>query len=91
MRLAQSSGVPCADTPFSLTEGGEAGLRVIADGQLTKPDKAEVFMRETGAILVRSSLLVRDDDARLISRFEHQLAPCIGNVSFLLRSLHRQR
>lgn len=33
-------------------EGGEAGLRVIADGQLTDPKKAERFMRETGATLL---------------------------------------
>jgi fructose/tagatose bisphosphate aldolase len=37
-------------------EGGEAGLRVITDAQLTNPDKAEHFMKESGATLLAPSI-----------------------------------
>ncbi|CDZ98367.1 Fructose 1,6-bisphosphate aldolase [Phaffia rhodozyma] len=61
---ATGLGIAC-EVELGRLEGGEAGLRVIADGQLTDPAKAsslpcaERFMRETGATL---------------------LAPCIGNL-----------
>lgn len=48
---ATGLGIAC-EVELGRMEGGEAGLRVIADGQLTKPDKAKVFMAETGATLL---------------------------------------
>lgn len=37
-------------------EGGEAGLRVISDSQLTNADKAEMFMTNSGATLLAPSI-----------------------------------
>lgn len=37
-------------------EGGEAGLRVIEDAQLTDPSRAEVFMKETEAVILAPSI-----------------------------------
>jgi len=37
-------------------EGGEAGLRVISDAQLTNPGMAERFMKETGATILAPSI-----------------------------------
>ncbi|KAH8110032.1 aldolase [Phellopilus nigrolimitatus] len=37
-------------------EGGEAGLRVISDAKLTNPEKAEHFMKETGAVILSPSI-----------------------------------
>ncbi|KXN91321.1 Putative fructose-bisphosphate aldolase [Leucoagaricus sp. SymC.cos] len=37
-------------------EGGEAGLRMISDAKLTNPQKAETFMRETGATILAPSI-----------------------------------
>jgi fructose-bisphosphate aldolase class II len=37
-------------------EGGEAGLRVVSDAQLTNDAKAERFMSESGATLLAPSI-----------------------------------
>ena len=37
-------------------EGGEAGLRVVSDAQLTNDSKAEMFMSESGATLLAPSI-----------------------------------
>ncbi|GBE87003.1 ketose-bisphosphate aldolase [Sparassis latifolia] len=37
-------------------EGGEAGLRMISDAKLTNPDKAETFMKGTGALVLAPSI-----------------------------------
>ncbi|KAL5513451.1 hypothetical protein ACEPAH_3850 [Sanghuangporus vaninii] len=37
-------------------EGGEAGLRMISDAKLTNPEKAQMFMAETGAAILSPSI-----------------------------------
>jgi fructose-bisphosphate aldolase class II len=37
-------------------EGGEAGLRVIDEGELTDPKVAEGFMRGSGAVVLAPSI-----------------------------------
>jgi fructose-bisphosphate aldolase class II len=52
-------------------EGGEAGLRTITTSMLTDPARAEVFMRETGAMVLAPSIgnlhgpYLREPDFRL--------------------------
>jgi hypothetical protein len=52
---ATAAGV-AVEVELGRLEGGEAGLRVITDAQLTNPDKAEHFMRESGATLLAPSI-----------------------------------
>ncbi|EIM86071.1 aldolase [Stereum hirsutum FP-91666 SS1] len=37
-------------------EGGEAGLRMISDAKLTNPEKADHFMKQTGALILSPSI-----------------------------------
>ncbi|KAI0317732.1 aldolase [Amylostereum chailletii] len=52
---AAKSGV-LVEVELGRLEGGEAGLRVISDGKLTNPEKAENFMKETGALILSPSI-----------------------------------
>jgi fructose-bisphosphate aldolase class II len=52
---ATKAGV-AVEVELGRLEGGEAGLRVVTDAQLTKADKAETFMRESGATLLAPSI-----------------------------------
>ncbi|KZV61640.1 aldolase [Peniophora sp. CONT] len=52
---ARKAGV-LVEVELGRLEGGEAGLRVISDAKLTNPEKAETFMRETGALILSPSI-----------------------------------
>ncbi|KAF9467684.1 ketose-bisphosphate aldolase [Collybia nuda] len=52
---ARNVGV-AVEVELGRLEGGEAGLRMISDAKLTNPGKAEIFMRETGAIILAPSI-----------------------------------
>ncbi|ORY31216.1 ketose-bisphosphate aldolase [Naematelia encephala] len=75
-------------------EGGEAGVRVITGEMLTDPDKAERFMRETGAHILapcignRHGTYVSKPDLRwdilqdLHSRFKGRVTLCAHGTDF---------
>ncbi|KAF9005098.1 ketose-bisphosphate aldolase [Cyathus striatus] len=52
---ARKLGIP-VEVELGRLEGGEAGLRMISDAKLTDPKKAEIFMRETGAVILAPSI-----------------------------------
>lgn len=52
---ATAAGV-AVEVELGRLEGGEAGLRVVTDAQLTNPVKAEHFMKESGATLLAPSI-----------------------------------
>ncbi|GLB42919.1 putative fructose-bisphosphate aldolase class-II [Lyophyllum shimeji] len=52
---ARKAGIP-VEVELGRLEGGEAGLRTISDAILTKPEKAETFMKGTGAIILAPSI-----------------------------------
>ncbi|KAF8057611.1 ketose-bisphosphate aldolase [Lyophyllum atratum] len=52
---ARKAGV-AVEVELGRLEGGEAGLRMISDAKLTKPEKAETFMKGTGAIILAPSI-----------------------------------
>ncbi|KAG6902385.1 hypothetical protein C0995_000590 [Termitomyces sp. Mi166 len=52
---ARKLGIP-VEVELGRLEGGEAGLRVISDTKLTNPEKAEVFMKGTGAAILAPSI-----------------------------------
>ncbi|GHJ88970.1 hypothetical protein NliqN6_5372 [Naganishia liquefaciens] len=52
---ATKAGV-AVEVELGRLEGGEAGLRVVSDAQLTNDSKAEMFMSESGATLLAPSI-----------------------------------
>jgi len=52
---AKKCGVP-VEVELGRLEGGEAGLRMISDAKLTNPQKAEAFIKETGAVILAPSI-----------------------------------
>jgi len=55
--IARATAVGVAvEAELGRLEGGEAGLRVISDAQLTNPSMAERFMSETGATILAPSI-----------------------------------
>ncbi|KAJ3568560.1 hypothetical protein NP233_g5626 [Leucocoprinus birnbaumii] len=52
---AEKCGVP-VEVELGRLEGGEAGLRMMSDAKLTDPQKAETFMKGTGAIILAPSI-----------------------------------
>ena len=52
---ATKLGIP-VEVELGRLEGGEAGLRPISNAQLTNPQVAERFMRETGAVILAPSI-----------------------------------
>lgn len=57
VHIARATAVGVAvEVELGRLEGGEAGLRVISDAQLTDASKAERFMKESGATLIAPSI-----------------------------------
>ncbi|KAG6853268.1 hypothetical protein C0991_005593 [Blastosporella zonata] len=54
-KRARKLGIP-VEVELGRLEGGEAGLRMISDAELTDPGKAEAFMKGTGAVILAPSI-----------------------------------
>ncbi|EGO03100.1 hypothetical protein SERLA73DRAFT_176616 [Serpula lacrymans var. lacrymans S7.3] len=55
VQRAEKCGI-AVEVELGRLEGGEAGLRMISDAKLTNPDKAETFMKGTGALVLAPSI-----------------------------------
>lgn len=55
IKRATQLGIP-VEVELGRLEGGEAGLRVIDEGELTDPKVAEGFMRGSGAVVLAPSI-----------------------------------